>query len=1147
MKKVISVFLSVFMLVTLLNNFLVIDILANDDIFDDLDAIAISSKSDLDNIRNNPSGKYYLTDNIVFTDDDFNVGGDFYNSGAGWIPIKNFTGVLDGKGFNIIGLKIIFNSTKNSTGVGLFATTNGAVIKNITLRDGTVVSYASSILYNGGVVGDAVNTTFINCYNYNIIKGYSSGGIAGRATNATIFQNCINYGEISFAETYDDYYYGGIVGHAKENVQFIECGNYGFINCGSSGSSGGGIVGFCYTEIKIEACYNYGTVSYATDSGGIVGSNYSSTPSTIIQKCYNVGDVSGAVAGGIIGVNGYEEGVAIIENCYNLGKINGYRGSARAGGISSTGGKIQNCYNLGIIMGEVTAAIVPWDGVVINSYSRSDQTYTESDGAILCFVEDMKKQSTYKNFDFDEVWNISDNLNNGFPVLQNMVAPYIDNSCFDLQLSHKKLSNNSACDSMKGVYEYEITAEIKNSAEATARDMVATLDLKEGLRVADGSSLSIDLGDVASGESAYAKWTVFADWPESNIAANYGVTANIGNSASLRQENYIYLLSRNENDNTFILGVDEWNFSNSGTFYDPSGSETYYMTASDYAALMESLNNSEKQSITSYRDSNWGGSCYGMSAVAILVKMGVIEPTIIQDGSATLHSISKVNNDNVESLINFYHFQQKTNVATMNKIQFALQSTEKQLEEIEAKATAVSTGGSPFLLAFSGNGWGHAVVAYGMEKGSYSFGGILGLFADKYDSRILIYDCSNLSSPEKSYLYYNSGTDEWYIPQYSDANKLIMACNDISVLDYVNYEVITTNHVARLVFEGEDGYLIHYKGSQLQINADTDLRSEGIIAFYDANILADGTYGKSELTLALPDLTSDYTVIPSGSTSGFTMYYENTVLSVDCDSVDQIQFNAEGGVLAQGISGDYTITLLQNDGAATTPWNQTTISGKDGENISLVQTSNGVVLTGTNLKNISIETTDNSGTQTTALSTECNSVLLTSNETSGNIPVVMLDSNGDGSYESEYNKYTVTFDANGGTGNMDALDNVAAGAVILPSNGFNPPSGMRFKGWSENATGAVIEGTEYIVSDDVTLYAIWEEVEDEPNMQPDDETTNNMSSDGSGASDNDLSDDANDGVNETPIDTEMIKLIAIGVVIAGVLFAAIVLIIKKKR
>lgn len=421
------------------------------------------------------------------------------------------------------------------------------------------------------------------------------------------------------------------------------------------------------------------------------------------------------------------------------------------------------------------------------------------------------------------------------------------------------------------------------------------------------------------------------------------------------------------------------------------------------------------------------------------------------------------------------------------------------------------------------------------------------MFADKYDSRILIYDCSNLSSPEQSYLYYNSGTDEWYIPQYSDANKLIMACNDISVLDYVNYETTTTNHVARLVFEGDDGYLINYNGTQLEINADTDLRSEGIIAFYDANILADGTYGKSELTLALPDLTGSYTVIPSENPAGFTMYYEDTVLSVDCDSAEQIQFNANGGVSAQGISGDYTITLLQNDGVATTPWNQTTISGTNGENISLVQTASGVVLTGTNLKNVSIETTDNSGTQTTMLSTDCDSVLLTSNETSSNIPVVMLDSNGDGSYESEYNKYTVTFNANGGTGNMDALENVAAGAVILPSNGFNPPSGMRFKGWSENATGEVILGAEYTVTDDVTLYAIWEDIEDGSDTQPDNGTTEDIMPDESNNSDNNSTDSVDGNNYENLIDTEMIKRVAIGIVVAGVLIGVIVLIIKKKK
>ncbi len=71
--------------------------------------------------------------------------------------------------------------------------------------------------------------------------------------------------------------------------------------------------------------------------------------------------------------------------------------------------------------------------------------------------------------------------------------------------------------------------------------------------------------------------------------------------------------------------------------------------------------------------------------------------------------------------------------------------------------------------------------------------------------------------------------------------------------------------------------------------------------------------------------------------------------------------------------------------------------------------------------------------------------------------------------------YTVRFSANGGAGTMADVTGVPAGAYTLPANGFTAPAGKQFKGWSTGATGAVIEGTTYNVTGDVTLYAIWED------------------------------------------------------------------------
>ena len=71
--------------------------------------------------------------------------------------------------------------------------------------------------------------------------------------------------------------------------------------------------------------------------------------------------------------------------------------------------------------------------------------------------------------------------------------------------------------------------------------------------------------------------------------------------------------------------------------------------------------------------------------------------------------------------------------------------------------------------------------------------------------------------------------------------------------------------------------------------------------------------------------------------------------------------------------------------------------------------------------------------------------------------------------------YTVRFNANGGTGTMADVTGVPAGSYTLPANGFTAPAGKQFKGWSTGASGAVIEGTTYNVTGDVTLYAIWED------------------------------------------------------------------------
>ena len=73
--------------------------------------------------------------------------------------------------------------------------------------------------------------------------------------------------------------------------------------------------------------------------------------------------------------------------------------------------------------------------------------------------------------------------------------------------------------------------------------------------------------------------------------------------------------------------------------------------------------------------------------------------------------------------------------------------------------------------------------------------------------------------------------------------------------------------------------------------------------------------------------------------------------------------------------------------------------------------------------------------------------------------------------------YTVTFNANGGTGSMlDETDQL--GGYVLPECTFTAPTGKQFKCWSEgSASGQQYDvGYEYDVTANVTFYAVWEDI-----------------------------------------------------------------------
>jgi hypothetical protein len=220
---------------------------------------------------------------------------DMSNFGT-WTPIVDFSGVLDGNGYEIQ------NITINNTGAtGLFANISGSsrtAVKNLGIT-GSIVG--NPMLLQQGVGGIAGHISVSN------IKITSSWNRANIQKNGAI-----------------DSGMGGIVGNINGNgVKVENCYNVGNINDNTTAqwAHTGGIVGDIRGTSSVEKSYNIGEIKSLQNRenvGGVVGHIYQGGS---LYNCYNIGKIinNGNFVAGIVARNA--GGTSIVENCYNLGTI----------------------------------------------------------------------------------------------------------------------------------------------------------------------------------------------------------------------------------------------------------------------------------------------------------------------------------------------------------------------------------------------------------------------------------------------------------------------------------------------------------------------------------------------------------------------------------------------------------------------------------------------------------------------------------------------------------------------------------------------------------------------------------------------------------------------------------------------------------
>lgn len=302
--------------------------------------------------------------------------GDF----AKQIPERQFFGVYNGgsyeiKGLNIKGPDITNPNYSNERYVGLFGKVYSAKIENVIITEASIKGNNSV----GMLIGDASNTIVNNIYISGEVEGVGKEAGAGNDV-------------------------GGLIGSATKK-SFIT-GVYSTVNVKSTGASIGGVVGDLqdYGTVLRQA-YSEGSVIGTANSGGggVGGLAGSAGKNATIDYSHFVGTVRGEDewVGGIVG----HANPAWVKFVYTTGEVTG-NSSMRT-------------------IGAVIGNYVDWTNTtkVRDNYWDKDTAtmskgvgFGDSSGIYGETTSEMKKQSTYKDWDFETVWEINEGV--GYPTLR---------------------------------------------------------------------------------------------------------------------------------------------------------------------------------------------------------------------------------------------------------------------------------------------------------------------------------------------------------------------------------------------------------------------------------------------------------------------------------------------------------------------------------------------------------------------------------------------------------------------------------------------------------------------------------------------------------------------------------------------------------
>lgn len=191
----------------------------------------ISTKQDLDSIRNDLGSNHTLMNDIEFVPSDFDSGGAFHNGGDGWIPIGSLTGIFDGQGYSITGVEC-----NPATGdASLFSVNETGIVRDLHV-EGTFVS-ADAL---AGPFGHYARGRIERCSFVGTVSGGTmAGGLVGWLDRDGQILNSRSIADVSTNSGPS----GGLVGRMRSanglNRNYAEIENSYCVGSVSGGTVGG--------------------------------------------------------------------------------------------------------------------------------------------------------------------------------------------------------------------------------------------------------------------------------------------------------------------------------------------------------------------------------------------------------------------------------------------------------------------------------------------------------------------------------------------------------------------------------------------------------------------------------------------------------------------------------------------------------------------------------------------------------------------------------------------------------------------------------------------------------------------------------------------------------------------------------------------